>query len=175
MVDVVAQLKSMMLSEVVNNGVLYKYYLIFSINFFTFFYFQVFRKKRRIIVGSITLLLNIGLIITVDFTKPVFENQMSIALPMFYVFLALMWFHYKLTQDIEKKITEESYFWVSSGLLIWGGFFLFRVIPAKYLFENDPKFYDTLKNINFIISTIMYLLFFVALLKFKKQEKADIF
>ena len=170
-IDFGLELRKILLSNIENNVIIYKFYFLFSINLFAFFYSFVFRNKRRIILAAITLLLNLGLISTIDFKSQAFEYQLSIAFPVFYVFLALMWFQYKLTQDIEKKITQEPYFWVSSGLLIWGGFFLFRVIPAEYLFENDPQFYDTLKKFNFIISTIMYLLFFVALLKFKKQEE----
>jgi len=172
-VDFGLELRKIFLSNIENNVIVYKFYILFSINFFSFFYYQAFREKRRIVLSIITMLLNIGLAIMVDFTNPVFEDMLSIAFPMFYVFLALMWFHYKLTQDMEQKITEEPYFWISSGLLIWGGFILFRIIPAKYLAEYDPQLHKTLISINFIISTIMYLLFLVALLKFKKQDKVS--
>src|SRR5690606_39230836 len=72
-VDILAQLKSIILAEVINNGILYKYYFIFSINFFAFFYFQVFKRRRKMTLILIALLLNTGLIAVVDFTSPIFE------------------------------------------------------------------------------------------------------
>lgn len=170
-VDFILQTKIVLNNLPTFNGTYYKYYAIFCINFFAFFFSFVFRKKRRIILLITTLFINVGLISTVDFTSPTFENQLSISLPIFYILLSLMWFQFKLTQSIEEKITEDAYFWISSGLLIWSGFFLFRIIPAKYLFENDFEFNRLLKSINYITGTMMYFLFFVALLKFRKKQE----
>lgn len=172
-VDFILQTKIVLNNLPTFNGTYYKYYSIFCINFFAFFYSFVFKKKRRIILLIITLLINVGLIYTVDFVSSTFESQLSISLPVFYILLSLMWFQLKLTQNIEEKIADDAYFWISSGLLIWSGFFLFRIIPAKYLFENDFEFNRLLKSINYITGTIMYLMFFAALLKFRKKEKRN--
>lgn len=171
LIDVILQAEIILNNLPSFNGTYYKFYLIFCINFFAVFYAYIFQKKRRIVLIALSVLLNLSLIFTVDFTDPFFENHLGVSLPVFYILLALMWFQHKLTQNAEEKITDNPYFWVSSGLLIWGGFFLFRIIPAKYLFENDPAFNQFLKSMNFMVGSIMYLLFFVALLKFKKQIK----
>jgi hypothetical protein len=170
LIDVLFQLKIIWKNTPSFNGVYYKYYFLFCINYFAYFYYLIWDKIRRKIALGLGVILTIGIILTVDFSHPFFENQLSISLPVFYVLISLIWFHFKLTRKEESGILDDPYFWISSGLILWGGFFLFRIIPAKYLYENDVEFNQFLKFLNYIVSCIMYLLFFVALLKFKRNE-----
>jgi len=174
LVDFVLQIKIILYNLSSFNGAYYKAYAIFCIIFFCwFYYYSLSVKQRRFLLATTAFAVFYSLYI-IDFRNNVVEPGLGIILSFHYIFISLNWFYYKIQKAEEKKLVDYPYFWISSGLLIWGGFFLFRIIPAKYFFENDPEFNYILKTINFIISTIMYCLFSMAIFKFRQHESASV-
>lgn len=151
-------------------GLQYNFYFMLIIIFFWFYYSRVFKTTTKII-SHITFL---GAIVyTLFFTKFLgddFDSKLGIIGALFFIINTLLWFFQKLNSFGDEKILEDPHFWVSSGLLLWSVFFIFRVSPM-YLFNNiDKGFLEVLKTVLNIINIVMYSMFYIALTKFEKNR-----
>lgn len=156
--------------EEFNYAYIFNFYFIFSIIFFWFYYSKVLTKTTKII-SHIAFL---GAIVyTLFFTKFLgedFDSKLGILGALFFIINSLLWLYQKLNSYDDEKITEDPHFWVSSGLLLWSVFFIFRVAPM-YLFNDiDKEFLQVLKIVLNIINIVMYSMFYVALTKFEKRN-----
>ena len=156
--------------EEFNYAYIFNFYSIFVIIFFWYYYSRVLTKATKII-SHIAFL---GAIVyTVFFTKFLgddFDSKLGIVSALFFIINTLLWFYQKLNSYDDEKITEDPHFWVSSGLLLWSVFFIFRVAPM-YLFNDiDKEFLLVLKIVLNIINIVMYSMFYVALTKFEKRN-----
>ncbi|WP_345145952.1 hypothetical protein [Flavobacterium ginsengiterrae] len=93
------------------------------------------------------------------------------ALPIFYILYSMLWFLQKITLTSEDKITDDPNFWISTALLLWSCFFIFRVIPRDLLNIEDKEFLILLREFLYGINCIMYLLFFKGLIKYERIAK----
>lgn len=155
---------------VINTDWLYKSYILFCIVFFGIYYSRIFPKTYRNVAVILTLVALIAFVCIVDYSVRIFEPDLGILISVFYILLSLIWYFYALHHNLNQKITESPHFWISSALLLWGSFYIFRIYPAKYLHENAPSFHTTLKNINYLVATVMYVLMGIGLLKFNRQK-----
>ncbi len=155
----------------VSIGFYYNIYCFFCMIFF-YFYFKNNTKKKY------SILFNVGFILAIvfylffsKFYNKEFDIRIGILISLFYIFNSLLWFYYKISylSEENKRITDYSTFWISTGLLMWSCFFIFRSIPMFFLKENDVEFLQILKNILNVVNTIMYGMFYFALLKTQKR------
>jgi hypothetical protein len=149
---------------------LYNVYILFCILFFGIYYSGLFIKVYRYITLIVTLCSLIIFFLISDYSFAIYDPNLGLLISFFYVILSLIWYFHSLNYGFDTKITENPYFWISTALVIWGSFYIFRNYPAQYLYEKDPSFHTVLKNINYIVATIMYGLMGIGLLKFKKQK-----
>lgn len=150
---------------------IYNIYILFCILFFGFSYSRLFIKIYRSITVLLTIVAFIVFFSTIKDSLLVFNPNLGLLISVFYIIISLVWYFYSLNHSINAKITDNLYFWISTALILWGSFYIFRNYPAQYLYEKDPSFHTVLKNINYIVATIMYILMGIGLLKFYKQKK----
>jgi cobalamin biosynthesis protein CobD/CbiB len=82
---------------------------------------------------------------------------------LIYILLPLFWFIKEITTVDEQKITDKQRFWVSTGMLFWIIFFIFKMIPLYFFNKQDLEFLLVLDNIYQIATIISYLIFFKSL------------
>lgn len=150
-------------------GLQYNLYFIFCIVFFYIFYsstFMRFLKKFSILA----VILSLGYIIF--FTRLFgedFDKRIGITVTLFYIVNSLLWFYQKISFLDENKITDDPSFWISTALLMWSCFFIFRVTPMFFFAENDNEFLQFLKAGQNIINILMYIMFYISLMKYQKK------
>jgi hypothetical protein len=154
----------------VNISWVYKYYILFCILFFGVYYWKIFINKYKYIGLIITIVVLFFFAVFFQATNQIFNYELGVVIAVFYILLALLWFFYSLNHNLNQKITENPHFWISCALLLWACFFIYRIYPAQYLVEKDPSFHTVLKDVNYIVATIMYALMGIGLLKFNKQK-----
>ncbi|SEM55557.1 hypothetical protein SAMN05421856_104157 [Chryseobacterium taichungense] len=148
-------------------GLQYNVYFVFCILFFTFYFFKLFSKiiKKVLIVISI---FSLGYIFsTTNFLSQDFDHKIGITVTLFYIVISLLWFYHKITFFDERKISDDPAFWISTALMMWSCFFLFRVTPMFYFAKEDEEFLKFLKLGQNIINIGMYIMFYISLLKYK--------
>lgn len=159
---------SYILNPDLKNGLLYNLYNIFS---FLFFY-NYFRKILNGNVKKISFIITATAIIYVffftRFTDYDFDKKIGITLLSFYIIHSLLWFYQKIIFFNEYRITDDPAFWISTALLMWSCFFVFRVTPMFYFAKEDKEFLDFLRDGQNIINIIMYTMFYISLLKYEK-------
>lgn len=154
----------------INIDWLYIIYTLFCILFFGIYYSRLFIKVYRNITSVLTLVTLIVFFLISDASLLIFNPELGVLISVYYIIISLIWYFYSLNDGFDTKITENPYFWVSTALMVWGSFYVFRHYPAEYLYEKDPSFHTVLKDINYIVATIMYVLMGIGLLKFNKQK-----
>ncbi|WP_132034742.1 hypothetical protein [Flavobacterium circumlabens] len=118
-----------------------------------------------------SFILMIYILVSTNFLVENLDSKLVIALPIFYILNTMLWFYQKIALPSEGKITDDPIFWISAALLLWGCFFIFRVIP-RYLFDStDQGFLILLRELVYIVNSIMYLLFFKGLMKYETIAK----
>lgn len=149
----------------------YNLYCVFCILFFWFYYSIQFHKNLKKITNLFSFILVIYILVSTNFLFENLDSKLVIALPIFYILNTMLWFYQKIALPSEAKITDDPNFWISSALLLWGCFFIFRVIP-RYLFDStDHGFLILLRELVYIVNSIMYLLFFKGLMKYETIAK----
>lgn len=145
----------------------YTFYFFFLISYGYFYYFFRENFKEKLYNKIWTVIFLIFFIITLLFQILGNFIHLSVViialLPLFYICGSMGWFAYILNQKIEGKIFNKMAFWISSGLLIWAVFFLFRALPMYYLKDSDPIFLRNISDIFTIVNIITYLFFFRSL------------
>lgn len=151
------------------NGLFYNLYNIFCIIFFYFFYKIILEKKIRLVLSFITTA-GLGFILLgTKFYSWEFDIRIGITTSLFYIMSALLWFLHKMNSFNKEKITDDPAFWISTAILMWSCFFIFRVTPMFFLDKNDHAFLKVLRTIQNIVNIIMYGMFFVALIQYEKR------
>lgn len=149
----------------------YDIYCVFCILFFWFYYNLSFQKNLRKKVNLLSGFLLISIIPISFFLKQTLSFVLMTALPIFYILYSMLWFLQKITLTSEDKITDDPNFWISTALLLWSCFFIFRVIPRDLLNIEDKEFLILLREFLYGINCIMYLLFFKGLIKYERIAK----
>lgn len=146
----------------------YDVYCLFCILFFWFYYIKSFQKKLRKKVNLLSGSLLISILLISLFAEISLSFLLMTALPIYYILCSMLWFLQKITLVSEVKITNDPNFWISTALLFWSCFFIFRVIPRTLLNIEDKEFLILLRAFLYIINCIMYLLFFKALIQYER-------
>ena len=149
----------------------YTVYCVFCIAFFWFYYTQSFQKKLRKKVHFVSGLISLSVLLFSFFSKEEIGSLLIIALPIFYIVFSIFWFYQKIALPSESKITNDPNFWISTGLLLWSCFFIFRVVPRDFFNIEDQAFLELLREFLYAINCVMYLLFFKALIEYETIAK----
>ncbi len=172
-VDFFLQLKYILGKQEVTNVLWYKIYLIFCVNYFTYFYYSILTKRLKVTLLSVAIIANSYLFYVADFGSNHFNAQQGVTLAIFYIIVSLIWFYYKLQHDLEQRILKDPRFWISSGLLIWGACFIFRTYPSYYFYTNDVSFHKLLKSMMYVINTLLYGVMTIALWLFNTNQNLN--
>jgi hypothetical protein len=150
-------------------GFLYNIYILLCPLFFLF-YFN--RNQDTFLVKVNTLIFMVFAVIFLSFIFNNYQevNQtIGISFSLVYILYGLIWFYGKIRYPNEKKMMNDPKFWISCGLLLWGVFFILRIIP-RYLFnEVDGEVLIVSQSFFFVINILFYISFFISLLKYNKQ------
>ena len=127
--------------------------------FFTFYFLNQNNGNKKTIysIGSIAFIICVYF-----YTYEGLENystRAGTAMSITYIVYSLLWFLTQIISPDENSLLKKQAFWISSSLLIWAVFFIFRSIPMYWLNIHD---HDFLVQINFgfhIITIFSYLLF----------------
>ena len=149
----------------------YNFYCVFCIVFFWYYYSSLFDTSLKKKANILSVLLLIGVLVFPNFLGENLESKLIIALPLFYILYSMLWFYQKIAFPSKDKITDDPNFWISTALLFWSCFFIFRVIPRHLFDSRDKVFLILLRELLYIINCIMYLLFFKGLLKYERIAK----
>lgn len=155
------------MNQNVKVGLQYNLYFIFCVFFYTFYFSRLISGtiKKVIVVTAVS---SLGYIFMVtSFYGEDFDHKIGITVTLFYIIVSLLWFYNKIIFFDEKKITDDPAFWISTALLMWSCFFLFRVTPMFYFAKEDEEFLSFLKLGQNIINIGMYGMFYISLLKCK--------
>lgn len=148
----------------------YNYLNLFNSFYFIIFYFRYIKNKKIAVVVSIVAVIAILLNIELFYVDK-YNLNIAITYCVINILQVLYWCSYKLNNISESKITEDPVFWISTSILLWSCFFLFRIIPMYLLDEIDKPFLKLLKQILNIINMVCCVLFFIALHKYKSMNK----
>ncbi len=152
-------------------AVYFNLYAVFCVLFFGIYFSRIFIEMFKKIGISVSLLLLIYILFFVDFLSKKFLPQLGILVALFYIFSSILWFYQKLQLPVQGKITNDPNFWISTALLFWSTYIIFRFTPM-YLFEKEDQFFlNFLRKIGYIVNLIMYALFYSAFLKYEKNLK----
>lgn len=152
-------------------AVYFNLYAVFCVLFFGIYFSRIFIGMFKKIGISVSLLLLIYILFFVDFLSKKFLPQLGILVALFYIFSSILWFYQKLQLPVQGKITNDPNFWISTALLFWSTYIIFRFTPM-YLFEKEDQFFlNFLRKIGYIVNLIMYVLFYSAFLKYEKNLK----
>ncbi len=150
-------------------GFLYNLYILFCSLFFLF-YFN--RNQNLLLVKVNTFIFTIFAVIFLTFILKSYKevNQIiAISFSLMYIIYSLTWLYGKIKYPNEIFIIDEPKFWISSGLLFWGVFFILRVIP-RYMFDQfDNKILIVSQSFFFVINILFYISSFISLLKYSKM------
>jgi hypothetical protein len=92
-----------------------------------------------------------------------FAVGLGVTLALFYIILSLSWLFNEVRNVDEDFIAKKQVFWVSSAILLWSVFFLFRIVPMYWLEKNDLAFLIMLDKIFRIAVTVTYIIFIIAI------------
>ncbi|MGG5208853.1 hypothetical protein ACQWU4_07875 [Chryseobacterium sp. MIQD13] len=152
-------------------GLQYNLYFIFCVVFFYLFYSFVFKNILQKI-SLLSAVLSLGYIfLFTNFSDNDFDKRIGILITLFYIMNSMLWFYQKISFFDENKMTDDPTFWISTGLLMWSCFFIFRVTPMFFFAKNDSEFLRFLKIGQNIINIGMYIMFYISLIKYEKQMK----
>lgn len=136
---------------------------IFCIIFFSFyFHFFIKNKKWLVSISIIAVILSQYFLLT---SKTLYSINTGIVYCCFLILISMTWFYEKISyQNDDMPILQSQLFWISSSLLLWAVFYLFRMTPMYYIETRDEKFLYFLKYTFQIATNGSYLLFLKGLL-----------
>lgn len=161
-------------SILINRNTLFLAYILFSLLYFGSIY-HIKIKSRRFRFLNLALVISLLILNIYGYT---FDNDgrinliAIISLPILFINEAISWYLFKLKNIDENKITDDLFFWISSGILTWSVFFIFRAIPMYFLQDNDPQLLNLVITAFSVVNTIMYILFLIGLI-FIKDERTS--
>lgn len=149
-----------------NRNILFLGYILLSVCYFGTIYYK--SIPNNVFKISTACLCTTFILFNVDIFQVAEEGKLNfisiISLPILFVFLSISWFIYKLKNVDEKSIVRYFLFWISSGLLIWSVFFIFRAIPMYFLQKHDSQLLSFLITTFSVVNIMIYLLFLIGLI-----------
>lgn len=142
---------------------IYNYLDLFCIGYFGFIFFRELKRDKIIKTGSI-LCIVLG-IIGMFFSKTHYSILTGFLYSIFLIFISLFWFYRKISdENRENNILKLAFFWISSSLLLWAIFYIFRMFPMYFFVVSDLEFSNMLKMIFQIATIVSYIIFFKGLM-----------
>lgn len=156
-------------------GLQYNLYLPLICIFFYYFYSKSFHIEIIKTLSKISFLLCLAFIIFLtNFSGLDFDEKIAIAVMLFLICQSILWYSNKILTANEAKILNDPNFWISSGLLLWSCFGIFRCLPMYYFYYNDEEFSDFIKSNFDIVNIVFYSMIFISLLKYEYNFKRGI-
>jgi len=137
---------------------MYNYLDLFCIVYFGYIYSK--ETNDRYIIKVVTLLSFIlgGIFILISKTN--YSIITGYLYCIFLIFISLFWFYKKIsTKNQEENILNLYFFWISSSLLLWATFYIFRMYPMYFFDKKDPEFLKEISKVFTMINIITYSLF----------------
>ncbi|MDF2552139.1 MAG: hypothetical protein K0R77_1414 [Chryseobacterium sp.] len=142
---------------------IYNYLDLFCIGYFGYIYFKEIYNNSAIRITSIISIIVGGLFMF--FSKTHYSIATGFLYSAFLIFISLFWFYKKISEESrEDNILYLCFFWISSALLLWSVFYIFRMLPMYFFVKTDLEFSYMLKITFQIITIISYVVFFKGLL-----------
>lgn len=135
----------------------YNYSSLFYVLFFINLYQTQFKLKKILIIVFNLIILFTGIYFNLNSTQ--FSINLGVLMSLSYILITIFWFFGQLQNTDEHPLLKKQFFWISSSLLIWGVFFIFRLIPMHYFNEKDSDFLLTLNLFFHIITIVTYMIF----------------
>jgi hypothetical protein len=137
---------------------LYNYLDLFCIAYFGFIYSKEINNNYIIKIVSSTFIVLGGIFIY--FSKTNYSIITGYLYCIFLIFIALYWLYNKISnKGTEDNILDLGFFWLSSSLLFWAVFYIFRMFPMYYFNKTDSKFLEEISKIFTLTNIATYLLF----------------
>lgn len=159
----------LLIDENSSTGMIYNFYCIFSIFLFYIYFIKIFQKVQKFIFQFIFASIIIYYFLLTKFYLSQFDISIGILISLYYISISLLWFYQKIITFDESKITDDPVFWVSTALLLWSCFFIFRVTPMFFLDAHDKAFLEFLRTTQNIVNILMYLMFYISLIKYERK------
>lgn len=123
--------------------------------FFLWYYRKVFtRRWFKILFSILAVVCGICILLI---SNP-YDIRFVMILILSFIFLPFLWFYKEIKEVKQDKIISKNLFWVSSGLIIWVSFFIFKMIPLYFLFIQDKQFLLEIDLIFQYVNIIFYLI-----------------
>lgn len=129
--------------------------------YFTFYYARLWPEKKKIIYFLGLLAICSCVFLTIN-SQESFPAGLGLGISIFYITLSLSWFYHQITMPDSVFIIKKQAFWVSTAILFWSVFFLFRVSPMYWLETHDLNFLLILNGIFKAAVVFTYALFLIA-------------
>lgn len=153
-------------------GLQYNVYLIFvSIFFYSFYSKVLYRKVLKTLSKMSILLCLVFIIFFTSFSGLDFDEKIAIAVMLFLICQSILWYSNKILTVDNTEIFKDPNFWISSGLLIWSCFGIFRCLPMYYFYYNDKEFSDLIKSNFDVVNILLYIMFYISLCKYEYNFK----
>lgn len=123
--------------------------------FFLWYYRKVFVELWFIILFSALFIICAACILLIS--NP-YDIKIISILILTFISLPFLWFYKEIKEVNRDKITSKNLFWVSSGLIIWVSFFIFKMIPLYFLYTQDKQFLLDIDLIFQYVNIIFYLI-----------------
>lgn len=142
---------------------IYNYLDLFCIGYFGFIFFHEL-KQYTIIKTASVISIALG-ILFMFFSKTHYSILTGFLYSIFLIFVSLFWFYRKISdENRENNILKLAFFWISSSLLLWAIFYIFRMFPMYFFVVSDLEFSNMLKMIFQIATIVSYIIFFKGLM-----------
>ncbi|MDH6252050.1 hypothetical protein M2347_001777 [Chryseobacterium sp. H1D6B] len=142
---------------------IYNYLDIFCIIYFGWLYFKEMKKDR--IIKNLSIFFIAAGVLFICISKNNYSIITGFLYSIFLIFISLFWFYKKIAdKNREDNIIQLRFFWISSSLLLWAIFYIFRMFPMYFFVKSDLQFSYMLKMTFQIITIISYVLFVKGLL-----------
>lgn len=152
-------------------GLVYNFYCLFSMIMFYLLYRKGSAVANHKVLDAALVSALFFYFFRTEFYGTDFDTSIGIVISLYYISIALSWFYYKIKTFSPYKITDDPFFWVSTALLLWSCFFIFRVVPMFFFSIYDREFLGQLHVAQNAVNIVMYLLIFISLKKGKRWNE----
>ncbi|KIC65085.1 hypothetical protein RM51_01140 [Chryseobacterium taiwanense] len=142
---------------------IYNYLDLFCIGYFGFIFFRELKRDKIIKIASISCIV-LG-IVFMFFSQTHYSILTGFLYSIYLIFVSLFWFYRKISdENRENNMLRLAFFWISSSLLLWAIFYIFRMFPMYFFVVSDLEFSNMLKTIFQIATIVSYMIFFKGLM-----------
>ncbi|SFN50492.1 hypothetical protein SAMN05421594_3038 [Chryseobacterium oleae] len=136
---------------------------IFTIIFLGFIFQKEIKNKIWLAIISFSaILLSIYFF---SISKTLYSIYTGVICCLYMIIISLTWFCEKvINEEKNGSLLKEQLFWISSSLLFWAVFYLFRMTPMYWIQSEDKNFLIVLKYIFQVATNLSYILFLIGLL-----------